>query len=153
MRINNYINLACTTYINILHKIDWTYPLVFHRHSVLFKTIQVKNIVVLPGFEGTHVMIFIGFGFLMTFLKKYCYSALGVNLLLASLVIQWALLCQNAFHIHDGVIKISKHALLGKIILSLFLFKMRNDLLFIHWDLYNHCDMWRIFSNYIWFVY
>ncbi|XP_049875416.1 ammonium transporter Rh type B [Pectinophora gossypiella] len=61
-----------------------------------------------PGFEGTHVMIFIGFGFLMTFLKKYCYSALGFNWLLAALVIQWAMFCQNAFHMKDGKILVSK---------------------------------------------
>ncbi|KAI8432413.1 hypothetical protein MSG28_004809 [Choristoneura fumiferana] len=63
----------------------------------------------LPGcYEDTHVMIFIGFGFLMTFLKKYCYSALGFNWLLGALVIQWALLCQNFFHMTDGVIYITK---------------------------------------------
>ncbi|XP_053608700.1 ammonium transporter Rh type B-A isoform X2 [Plodia interpunctella] len=64
------------------------------------------------GFEGTHVMIFIGFGFLMTFLKKYCYSALGFNWFLAALVIQWALLCQNFFHLHNGKIEITKAVLL-----------------------------------------
>ncbi|XP_026332189.1 ammonium transporter Rh type B-B [Hyposmocoma kahamanoa] len=69
-------------------------------------------------FEGTHVMIFIGFGFLMTFLKKYCYSALGLNLLLASLVIQWAILCQNIFEMESGVIVITKHSLLEADIMS-----------------------------------
>lgn len=28
-------------------------------------------------FQDIHVMIFIGFGFLMTFLKRYGYSAVG----------------------------------------------------------------------------
>ena len=37
-------------------------------------------------------MIFIGFGFLMTFLKKYSYGAVGYNLFIAALVIQWATL-------------------------------------------------------------
>jgi ammonium transporter Rh len=42
------------------------------------------------------VMIFIGFGFLMTYLKKYGYSSVGLNFLVAALVIQWSIL-SNAF--------------------------------------------------------
>ncbi|KAM3959716.1 rhesus blood group-associated glycoprotein Rh50 [Aphomia sociella] len=64
------------------------------------------------GFEGTHVMIFIGFGFLMTFLKKYCYSALGFNWLLAALVVQWGLLCQSFYHMENNIILITKKSLL-----------------------------------------
>ncbi|KAI5638916.1 ammonium transporter family domain-containing protein [Phthorimaea operculella] len=65
-----------------------------------------------PGFEGTHVMIFIGFGFLMTFLKKYCYSALGFNWLLAAMVVQWAMFCQQAFEMEDGYIQVGKKQML-----------------------------------------
>ncbi|XP_063828589.1 ammonium transporter Rh type B-B [Ostrinia nubilalis] len=70
------------------------------------------------GFEDTHVMIFIGFGFLMTFLKKYCYSALGFNWLLAALVIQWALLCQSFYHMEDNIIRVTKKSLLEADIMS-----------------------------------
>jgi ammonium transporter Rh len=31
------------------------------------------------------VMIFVGFGFLMTFLKRYSYSAVGLNFVLSAL--------------------------------------------------------------------
>ncbi|CAH0755340.1 unnamed protein product [Diatraea saccharalis] len=72
----------------------------------------------IKGFEDTHVMIFIGFGFLMTFLKKYCYSALGFNWLLAALVIQWALLCQSFYHMKDNTILITKKSLLEADIMS-----------------------------------
>ncbi|KAL5019944.1 hypothetical protein ScPMuIL_002836 [Solemya velum] len=41
-------------------------------------------------FQDVHVMIFVGFGFLMTFLKRYGYSAIGYNLLIAAMTIQWA---------------------------------------------------------------
>ena len=41
-------------------------------------------------------MIFIGFGFLMTFLKKYGYSSVGLNFVVSALVIQWSIL-SNAF--------------------------------------------------------
>jgi ammonium transporter Rh len=47
-------------------------------------------------------MIFIGFGFLMTFLNKYSYSAVSFNLLTAALAVQWALLCQGLFHALDA---------------------------------------------------
>lgn len=51
-----------------------------------------------PMFQDVHVMIFIGFGFLMTFLKRYGYSAVGVNLLIAAFVIQWALIVRGFLH-------------------------------------------------------
>ncbi|KAG5880983.1 hypothetical protein JTB14_024522 [Gonioctena quinquepunctata] len=53
-----------------------------------------------PIFQDIHVMIFIGFGFLMTFLKRYGYSSVGFTLLLASFIIQWALLCQGFFELN-----------------------------------------------------
>ncbi|XP_041832264.1 ammonium transporter Rh type A [Melanotaenia boesemani] len=59
-----------------------------------------------PMFQDVHVMIFIGFGFLMTFLKKYGFSSVGVNLLLAAFGLQWGLLMQGFWHMDDGKIKI-----------------------------------------------
>ncbi|KAK2107474.1 hypothetical protein P7K49_012639 [Saguinus oedipus] len=51
-----------------------------------------------PSFEDVHVMVFVGFGFLMTFLQRYGFSAVGFNFLLAAFGIQWALLMQGWFH-------------------------------------------------------
>ncbi|XP_075063872.1 ammonium transporter Rh type C [Mixophyes fleayi] len=48
-----------------------------------------------PSFQDVHVMIFVGFGFLMTFLKKYGFGSVGFNFLLAAFGIQWALLMQG----------------------------------------------------------
>jgi len=48
-------------------------------------------------FMDVHVMIFIGFGFLMTFLRKYGHSSVGINFLLAAFTIQWHLLCHGFF--------------------------------------------------------
>ncbi|VDK54729.1 unnamed protein product [Anisakis simplex] len=45
-----------------------------------------------PMFQDIHVMIFIGFGFLMVFLRRYGFSAVSINLLLACVVIQWSIL-------------------------------------------------------------
>uniref|UniRef100_A0AC34R4U2 Ammonium transporter AmtB-like domain-containing protein n=1 Tax=Panagrolaimus sp. JU765 TaxID=591449 RepID=A0AC34R4U2_9BILA len=53
-----------------------------------------------PMFQDVHVMIFIGFGFLMTFLRRYGYSAVSVNLLLASFTIEWSILIRG-FLSHD----------------------------------------------------
>jgi len=60
-----------------------------------------------PMFQDVHVMIFIGFGFLMTFLKRYGFSSVGVNLLLAAFGLQWGLLMQGIWHLDDGKIKVS----------------------------------------------
>ena len=40
-------------------------------------------------------MMFVGFGFLMTFLKKYGYSAVGFNFILAAFVLEWSLLVEG----------------------------------------------------------
>merc|ERR1712050_779418 len=49
-------------------------------------------------FQDVHVMIFIGFGFLMTFLRKYGYSSVGLNFLVAAFVIQWHILVGGFMH-------------------------------------------------------
>ncbi|MGH0137088.1 UNVERIFIED_CONTAM: hypothetical protein FKN15_007671 [Acipenser sinensis] len=62
-----------------------------------------------PSFQDVHVMIFVGFGFLMTFLQRYSFGAVGFNFLIAAFGIQWALLMQGWFHSldwADGKIKI-----------------------------------------------
>uniref|UniRef100_A0A669B1A7 Ammonium transporter Rh type A n=1 Tax=Oreochromis niloticus TaxID=8128 RepID=A0A669B1A7_ORENI len=60
-----------------------------------------------PMFQDVHVMIFIGFGFLMTFLKRYGFSSVGINLLLAAFGLQWGLLMQGIWHLDGGKIKVS----------------------------------------------
>jgi len=57
-----------------------------------------------PMFQDVHVMIFIGFGFLMTFLKKYGLSAVSLNMLCAVVCLQWATLVIGFFHLHEGKI-------------------------------------------------
>ncbi|KAM6180935.1 ammonium transporter Rh type C [Erethizon dorsatum] len=55
-----------------------------------------------PSFQDVHVMVFVGFGFLMTFLQRYGFGAVGFNFLLAAFGIQWALLMQGWFHHLDS---------------------------------------------------
>lgn len=89
-----------------------------------------------PFFQDVHVMIFVGFGFLMTFLKKYSYGAVGFTFLVSALVIQISILwvgffhqlLQNSFHTIDlsiesliagdfaaGCVLITFGAVLGKV--------------------------------------
>ena len=78
------------------NSIEYTYVLCIPQ-QILFQTILFIFLV----FQDVHVMIFIGFGFLMTFLKRYGYGAIGYNLFIAALMLQWATLIggwmENAF--------------------------------------------------------
>jgi ammonium transporter Rh len=42
-----------------------------------------------------HTMMFIGFGFLMTFLKRYGFGSVGFNFLVAAYVLEWSLLVRG----------------------------------------------------------
>lgn len=63
----------------------------YHKDGDILNTgSNSNNIYLLYGpFQDIHVMMFIGFGFLMTFLKKFWFSSLGINFWLAALVLQW----------------------------------------------------------------
>jgi hypothetical protein len=50
---------------------------------------------ILLVFQDVHVMMFVGFGFLMTFLRKYGYGSVGFNMLIAAFVIEWALIVRG----------------------------------------------------------
>merc|ERR1719431_432609 len=56
-------------------------------------------------FQDVHVMIFIGFGFLMTFLKRYGLSAVSLNLMCSALAIEVFILVYGFFHLHCGYMK------------------------------------------------
>ena len=55
-----------------------------------------------PVFQDVHVMIFVGFGFLMTFLKKYGYGAVSYNFFISALAIQWYIIVAGCFE-HRGM--------------------------------------------------
>ncbi|XP_068586918.1 ammonium transporter Rh type C [Cebidichthys violaceus] len=69
-----------------------------------------------PSFQDVHVMIFVGFGFLMTFLKRYSFGGVGFNFMIAAFGVQWALLMQGWFHALDpatGKISIGVESLIN----------------------------------------
>ena len=51
-----------------------------------------------PFYQDVHVMIFIGFGFLMVFLKTHCWTSVGFNMLIAAYVVQITILIQGFWH-------------------------------------------------------
>lgn len=67
-------------------------------------------------YQDVHVMIFIGFGFLMTFLSRYSFSAIGFTFMIGALVIQWAILTNgfwhNVYHEHFGTIHLDIRSLI-----------------------------------------
>ncbi|KAI6185847.1 Ammonium-transp domain-containing protein [Aphelenchoides besseyi] len=48
-----------------------------------------------PMFQDIHVMVVVGFGFLMSFLKKYGFSAISINLLLTSFIVQFVIILRG----------------------------------------------------------
>ncbi|GIY48057.1 ammonium transporter Rh type C [Caerostris darwini] len=65
-----------------------------------------------PMFQDNNAIIFIGVGFLYTFLRKYSYNGVGMNMLLAAISIQWAILTHNWWNSIDGKIHIDGTSLI-----------------------------------------
>ncbi|XP_042907976.1 ammonium transporter Rh type B isoform X2 [Parasteatoda tepidariorum] len=59
-----------------------------------------------PMFQHVNVVIFVGVGFLYTFLKKYSFMGVGMNMLLAALSIQWSIFTHNCWSATEGKIHI-----------------------------------------------
>lgn len=51
-----------------------------------------------PFFQDVHVMIFVGFGFLMVFLKTHSWTSIGFNFMIACWALQVNMLMQPAWH-------------------------------------------------------
>lgn len=49
-------------------------------------------------FSGVEIMMFVGFGYLMTFMKWYGVSAVGFTMVLTAMALQWAVLTEAFFH-------------------------------------------------------
>jgi len=88
----------------ILHALCTTYTEV---PTVSSNAVAVEKDIVLNHygkFQDVHVMIFIGFGFLMTFLSKYGFSSVGFNFLISAVTIQVSMLSNPFWHMmfHEG---------------------------------------------------
>ncbi|XP_074916966.1 RH-like protein isoform X2 [Chelonoidis abingdonii] len=72
-----------------------------------------KDLDIYPAFQDVNVVVILGFGFLLAFLKRYGFSSTGFYLLIAALGVQWAVLVEGfLFSSSAGKIKISLHSIL-----------------------------------------
>ena len=55
------------------------------------------NLYILTVYQDVHVMMLVGFGFLMTFLKRHGFGSLGFTFLILCFVIEWSLLVNGWF--------------------------------------------------------
>ena len=49
-----------------------------------------------------HMMLIGGFGFLMTFLKRYGFSSLGLTFIVVTVTTEWAILLRGFTHMDDS---------------------------------------------------
>ncbi len=64
--------------------------------SITFESIWV-NISPTYSYQDVHVMVFVGFGFLVTFMHGYSITAVSLNFVLAAMAIQWSSLTTHFF--------------------------------------------------------
>lgn len=66
----------------------------------VISTLKAKDAVqtFYPMFQDVHVMIFIGFGFLMVFLKTHSWTSVGYNMLIAAFALQLGILITGFWH-------------------------------------------------------
>jgi hypothetical protein len=63
---------------------------------LVFSSKLVFYFIYILVFMDLHCMLFLGFGYLMAFLRKYGYSSIAFNFLIASYVLELALLVNGA---------------------------------------------------------
>ncbi|XP_062847780.1 ammonium transporter Rh type B [Trichomycterus rosablanca] len=93
---------------------DHTDPRKWHKNQTSVNNAENDFYFRYPSFQDVHVMIFIGFGFLMTFLQRYGFSSVGFNFLIAAFSLQWATLMQGFFHgLHHGKIHVGVESMIN----------------------------------------
>ncbi|CAB4055551.1 NEK6 [Lepeophtheirus salmonis] len=86
------------------------FALIFLRYS---SSSENKGLETLPMIMDVHMMLFGGFGFLMTFLKSYSFSAIGLNMFLICIVTEWSIFLSGFLHMEaDYSIQITVTSLL-----------------------------------------
>ena len=92
--------LLIETLVIVCYGLFTTYDIeVNASSSVTTNTLSKDTILTYyPFFQDVHVMIFVGFGFLMTFLRKHSYTSVGMNFLIGAFVLQTSILVNGFFH-------------------------------------------------------
>jgi hypothetical protein len=60
--------------------------------------VLAEDVVLYPYFRDVFIMIFFGFGLLMSFMRRGGFMAIGYSLLIAAIVSQWSILLEVFFH-------------------------------------------------------
>ncbi|CAF0958987.1 unnamed protein product [Adineta ricciae] len=88
----------------LIFQILFTFLLGFHSEYRYFPVTNVTNYENPPRglvefyysmFTDIHVMMFIGFGYLMTFLRRYSFSSVGFNFILCAFTLEWAVIVRG----------------------------------------------------------
>ncbi|XP_048468902.1 ammonium transporter Rh type B-like [Rhincodon typus] len=67
-----------------------------------------KYIATYAAFQDVNTMVFLGFGFMVTFLKRYGRSGIAFNMLLAAFALQWATILEGLlFEFENSKIRIN----------------------------------------------
>nr|DBA22030.1 TPA: hypothetical protein GDO54_013113 [Pyxicephalus adspersus] len=62
---------------------------------------------IFPSFKDVHLMLFVGLGLMLSFLKLYSFGGIAFNFLIANFAIQWSLIVQGFFyHYKEGKISL-----------------------------------------------
>ena len=87
-------------------QIIFTILLGFHSEYRYFPISDVTNVeqssrrlvdFYYPMFTDIHVMLFVGFGFMLTFLRRYFYDTVGFHFILCTFTIEWSLIIRGYF--------------------------------------------------------
>ena len=71
------------------------------KQAGCYETSLAKTITFFSVYPDVHVMMLIGFGFLMTFLQRHGFGSIGFNFLLTCYVIEWSTLVNGWFRMID----------------------------------------------------
>lgn len=104
--IQKYFIVKITLFYKTLNNYRITRVLTaFIAYSITYIFVELMNLKeyreLILVFQDIHVMVFIGFGFLMTFLKRYAFSSLGFNFLLGAIMVQWSILCLGFYNLNE----------------------------------------------------
>lgn len=88
------------TVVVVLYGLFATYSTELQGNATITSNELAKDTVktYYPVFQDVHIMIFVGFGFLMTFLKSHRFGSVALNFLAGAMALQTGILVNHFFH-------------------------------------------------------
>ncbi|XP_044729708.1 ammonium transporter Rh type A [Chrysoperla carnea] len=97
----NFVQLKCNS-VDLFETGLWFIEIISKFFLYVGPPDNASSVTRTELFQDIHMMVFIGVGFLMTFLRRYGYSAVSFNLLMGAFLIQWGILC-NGFYQMESI--------------------------------------------------